>query len=353
MRRDKARAHGPYRHGNKWRVHFVSGSGGDRTTTYEVFASRAEAQKCKDAATDEAQGITVSAAVKAFLDVTRARGRAELTVKAYDQRLHQLLADYLQRPIRSIARRGAELYAAVLAGRGADTHQNLLVAGRLWARWCVKQGWLRDDPFVDVELVGQRVHGADKARLTVDESRKLEAWCLARPGDQSAALTLGYLYLGSRNTELARRDVRDLDDGGRLLWIGKTKNRAGRRKLRVPDELGALLLVLCTGRAGDSPIFVDTRGNRMSRNVARKLVRRVCAAAGVPVLPPQALRRTQASLATEAGETSLAVARHLGHAAGATPKVTGQAYIDRDAATAAQGERALRSIRGNHLETTN
>ena len=55
----------------------------------------------------------------------------------------------------------------------------------------------------------------------MDESRKLEAWCLAHPDDQAAVLTLGYLYLGSRNTELARRVVRDLDDDGRLLLIGK------------------------------------------------------------------------------------------------------------------------------------
>jgi hypothetical protein len=84
----------------------------------------------------------------------------------------------------------------------------------------------------------------------------------------------------------------------------------------------------------------------MSRNVARKRVRAVLAAAGVTVLPPQALRRTQSSLATEAGETALAVARHFGHAVGAAPKTTTQSYIDRDAATAAQGERALRVIRG-------
>jgi integrase len=342
--RDKPRAHGPYKHGRRWRVHFVSGSGSDRKTTYEVFDSRAEAQKCYDGATDEAQGITVSVAIKAWLDVKRAQGRAPLTIVAYEGRITALLEAYLHRPVRSIQNRGVELYAAALPGRSADGHQNLLTAGRLWGKWCVRQKWLRINPFADVEPVGQRVHGADKVRLTVDESRKLEAWCLAHPTDQGAVLTLGYLYLGTRNTELAReRVVRDLDDGGTLLNIGKTKSKAGRRMLRIPEALSALLLALVAGRAADAPIFTDVNGNRMGADCARKHVRRVTGAAGVTVVPPQALRRTQASLATEAGETSLAVARHLGHAG---VGVAQQSYIERDAAAAAQGERALRVIRG-------
>lgn len=343
---DRPRAHGPYRHGRKWRVHFVTGSGSDRTTTYEVFASRADAQKCYDAATSEAQGITVGAAIKAYLDVKRAQGRAELTVIAYEQRLRILLGEYLSRPVRSIRHRGAQLYADVLEGRSADGHQNLLVAGRLWARWCVKQKWLKADPFADVEPVGQRMHGADKARLTVDESRKLEAWCLDHPDDIGAVLALGYLYLGTRNTELAKRDVRDLDDGGRLLWIGRTKTRAGRRMLRIPDALGDMLITLAADRPGDVPLFIDSFGKRMSSNTALKHVNRVCKAAGVTVVPPQALRRTHATIATEAGETSYAVARALGHATGEAPKVTAQSYIERDAATAARGAAALRVIRG-------
>jgi integrase len=285
----------------------------------------------------------VSAAIKAYIDVKRAQGRADLTVTAYEGRLATLLEAYLSRPIRSIASRGAELYAATLPGRSADGHQNLLVAGRLWGKWCVKQRWLRANPFAEVEAVGQRVHGSDKARLTTDESRQLEAWCLAHPDDQGAVLTLGYLYLGSRNTELCRRSIRDLDNNGSILEIGKTKSAAGQRKLRVPDDLSVLLRALCAGRPSNAPIFRGERGGRMTSNAARKHVLRVCAAAGVTELSPQALRRTQASLATEASESAVAVARHLGHA---STKVTAQSYLDRDVAVAAQGERALRVIRG-------
>lgn len=285
-------------------------------------------------------------AVEAFLAEKRAAGRAESTVTTYEDRLQILLGPVLKRPIRAVTHRGAELYAGTWPGRAADTHQHALLVGRLWGRWCVKRRLLRANPFAEVEPVGCRVVGADKARLSVDESRVLETWCRAHADDQGAVLTLAYLLLGSRASELVRRDVRDLDDDGRLLVIGRTKTAAGRRRLRIPDELSAMLVDLADGRAPDAPLFVRPDGVRWSRYVARRRVREALGAAGVTVLPPQALRRTQATLATEAGETALAVARHLGQAIGAAPKVTGQSYIGREAAAAAQSERARRAIRG-------
>jgi integrase len=340
----RTRAHGPYQHGRQWRVHFVTGSGRDRSTTYEAFASKADAQRCYDAATDEAQGLTVSAAIAEYLKVVRARGRAELTLVAYEGRLNLLLAVYLKRPLRSIQMRGPELYAATLEGRSTDGHQNLLTAGRLFGKWCVKQRWLRSNPFAEVEAVGQRTHGADKVRLSVDESRKLEAWCLAHPDDTGAVLTLGYLYLGTRSTELAaKRDVRDLDDGGRLLVIRRSKSRAGSRSLRIPDALADLLRGLCEGRAADAPIFVNHCGRRFTSDAALRRVKKICALAKVTVVPPQALRRTQASLAHAAGETALAVAAHLGHAG---TVVTERSYLERGAAEATRGKRAFEVLQG-------
>jgi integrase len=107
-----------------------------------------------------------------------------------------------------------------------------------------------------------------------------------------------------------------------------------------------MLLAAAAGRAPGDPLFVDARGARMSRNVARKLVLRACLAAEVPEVPPQALRRTHATLASAAGETGYAVARALGHSTGSAPKVTTQSYLGREAVEAAQGERLLRVIRG-------
>lgn len=351
MQRRGPGVYGPYKHGQRFRLHVVTGSGRRRKTTYRTYATWALADAAKAGATDEARGTTVSEAIKAFLDFKRAQGRADLTVLTYEQRLNGLLGDCMNRPVRSISHRGAELYEAAQVGRGADTHRNMLSVGRIWAKWCVRKKWLRADPFAEVEMVGQRVHGGDKERLTIDETRKLEAWCYEHPG-QDAAVTLAYIYLGPRNSELGRRNVRDLDDRGRLLRIGKTKTRAGRRGLRIPDGLGDMLRAIAAARPPDAPLFLDANGNRMGRSSALNLVRRTLKAAGVRVMPPQALRRTHAELAELAGETGYAIARALGHATAGAPKVTTQAYIGHEAADEARRAAVMRTLRGNSLENS-
>lgn len=360
QRRDgEPKVYGPYEHGDQWRVHVVVRRGRKRETTYQTYSTRALAEAFIAGARDQAQGITVSYAIQAFLARKRELGRTDATIESAEDRLMMVLGPLATRSLRSVAGKGVELYAAAQvyppghrrAGkrRADDTHRNALSVCKDWSAWCVKQRWLRADPFAEVEPVGRKVLGADKPRLTVDESRKLDAYCRAHPTDPGAVLTLGYLLLGPRASELVRRDVRDLDDGGKLLWIGKTKTAKGRRRLLVPEELRVLLLQFAKDRPSDAPLFVSAEsrrwpaGRRWTRNMAYNHVRRICAAAGVPVLSPQAMRRTQATLATDAGATGLMVAEHLGHE---SPAITHRAYIEPSAARDAQIERASQVIAG-------
>lgn len=117
------------------------------------------------------------------------------------------------RPLRWLSTRGEELYAAAQIERSADTHQAELSLAKQLGDLCVKQRWLRSNPFTLIEPVGRKTHGSTKPRLRVDESRKLRAYCHSLGADQHAILTLAYLLLGSRASELVKRDVRDLDDG--------------------------------------------------------------------------------------------------------------------------------------------
>jgi integrase/recombinase XerC len=295
----------------------------------------------------------VSAAIEAFLAAARDRGLAAATLESYEDRLTALLGAIGGRPVRYLAGRGAALYAAAQAGRAADTHRNALAIAQQFGRWLAKRRWLRADPFADVEPVGRRVLGADKPRHTVDESRQLQARCHELgAGDPGAVITLAYLLLGERASELVGCDVRDMDDGGWLLWIRGTKTAAARRRLLVPPELVPLLVDLAGERPGDQPLFVSEAsrrwpaGRRWTRHMAYNHVRRLCRAAGVPELGPQGLRRTQADLAEAAGETGLAVALQLGHARGKAPAVTHRAYVSRDVARAAAVERGMRVLQG-------
>jgi len=356
MRRTGPRAHGPYKHGDRWRIHIVTSRGGTRSTRYESFDTRAEADAAIEAARDEKQGVTVSQAIEAWLDSKRARGRPEVTISTYRDMLARILGSVMSRPVRYIAGRGAELYAAARVypdghakagqARAVDTHRNSLGRARDFGRFCTKQKWLRANPFADVEPVGARVVGADKVTLSTDESRRLEAWCIAHGTNQHAVLTLAYLYLGTRASELWKRNVRDIDDAGTVLRVGKTKTAAGRRHFRLPDVLRDLLADLVRDKAPDDPIFTNELGARMGRTTAWERVREVCQAAGVGAIGPQAIRRTSASVAAEAGEMPLAIARHLGHATGDAPAVTTRSYVSRDAATTSSIERRLRVLQG-------
>ncbi|HET9893194.1 MAG TPA: tyrosine-type recombinase/integrase [Mycobacterium sp.] len=241
----------------------------------------------------------------------------------------------------------AQVYPAGhrLAGkrRSADTHRNALTVGRMIGDLCVKRGWLKINPFVDVEPVGARRHGADKIHLTLDEVRKLEAWCLEHASELRSTLTMAYMFLGCRTSEITSRNVRDVDDGGRLLWIRDTKSAAGTRRLVVPDVLAPMLVAVCAGRPADAPLFLGVEGARLSLGIATRLVRSVCVAAEVPEVTPQALRRTLATLATDAGVAGLALAASLGHA---SPDITNEAYIARGGAAAAAAARGIRVIQG-------
>ncbi len=346
MRRsNEARIYGPYKHGTVWRNHVVRRSGGKRTTAYDVYPTRELAEAALSGARSQAQGTTVKQAVDALLAQMRTAGNGDGTIETAEYRLAHFfgLPKNADRPLRWLNTRGAELYAAAQVERSADTHQAELGLAKQLGEMCLKRRWLRVDPFAGVAAVGRKTHGSSKPRLRVDESRKLLAYCHSLGNDQHAIITLAYLLLGSRASELVKRDVRDLDDGGRLLWINRTKTAAGTRRLLIPDELRMLLLRLAKGRAPDAPLFVTDSGERATRHWAYRHVRRICKAAGVPVVSPQALRRTQTDMATDAGETALAVSRHLGHASTA---VTDRSYRDRNVASDAKNERAFRVIAG-------
>lgn len=306
-------------------------------------------------ARSEAQGTTVRNAIDAFVERKRKLGRADATVESAEDRLLMLLGPIANPPApRGHRSRSRTLRRSSGVSDRAPTRwapprrghtSQCACGGQGLGAWWVKQRWLKSNPFAEVEAVGAKVLGADKPQHTIDESRRLRAYChMHAERDQGAVLTLAYLLLEPRASELVCRDVRDLDDNGRQLRIGKTKSKAGRRNLLVPDELIPLMLRVAGGRVADAPLFARPDGRRWSRFVARDHVRRICRAAGVSELPPQALRRTQASLATAACATGLAVARHLGHAVGEAPAVTGRAYVGRDAAAAAHGERAFRAL---------
>lgn len=340
-RREKQdRVHGPYKHRNRWRVVFLRADG---RKDVESFESEAEAAGVAAAARIQAEGRTLTYAVDAFEAALRDRGLvfvSQLRARAHLDTILRVSVNG-HRPLAWLTpKRAVDLYERVQVGRAVDTHRNSLSVARKFGVWCTKRGWLPANPFADVEPVGKRKRG--KAQLHVDEARKLIDTCLAEKSRESLAVALTLLF-GMRATEAATRQVRDLDDGGRLIWIPKSKTPAGRRLSEVPEVIRGALVELAGDRPGAAYLFGETDLERPTRQWVYRNTRRLCKAAGVPIVPPHGLRGTHASVATAAGVTSHVVASALGHASAA---ITESTYVRPGEIEAARTRAALKVIEG-------
>jgi integrase/recombinase XerC len=143
---------------------------------------------------------------------------------------------------------------------------------------------------------------------------------LAAAGDPAAIrdrALLEVLYsTGLRLSELVGLNRGDVDRGARLLRVrGK-----GRRERIVPIGEGALAALDAwrshagTGGRGDEPVFVNTKGMRLSGRTVQRVTRRRLGevAAGLGVTP-HSLRHSFASHLLDAGADLRAIQELLGH----------------------------------------
>src|SRR5690348_10778089 len=144
------RVYGPYKQGNRWKVVIRRPDGAQTTQT---FTSQAAADEVADSYGRLSTGTTMKAAVEAYVKHLVDRGLKFATYDRAEDHLERLLQLKTSghRPISWVARRGQELYDAAQVGAAVDSHRNALAAGKSWGRFCVKRGWLRSDPFADVE----------------------------------------------------------------------------------------------------------------------------------------------------------------------------------------------------------
>lgn len=323
-RQGHERAHGPYQHGNRWRVVIVGANGARCFATSpdgsSSFASHAEALAFIEAFRSAADCRTVGEAVRDYVADYAANGARESSKVTARFRLVAFfrLAE-ADRPMRTLTPKLAQqLYAKRLQdGVSADTHRGELAYASRFADWCVKCGWLASNPFVMIEPRGERSRG--KPQLRVDEARKLLNTVNADASAEATGVLMA-LLMGLRAHEIVERTARDLDDGGRLLWIPKSKTRAGVRQIAVPAMLQPRLRELAAGKRPDERIFGD-----MTRHALHYHVVRFAELAGVPRVTPHGLRGTFTTLAVTAGLPGMAAnggmsvadtARMLGHADG-------------------------------------
>lgn len=371
-------AWGPYQRGNRWVVLYRDphgGPDGTGTRTSSRHETRAEADAEKrafNAARDEARerGRTLTQAIEAYQLHLEGAGHKRPGETA--ARLRRFFAGDLNTPPSSLtARRCLALYDAAAARSAtrwrfvkgervqvalerpvaAATHRGELVDAKTFMRWCVARGWLKESPLAGVKGKGRKGHG--KPQLHIDEARAwYEVAARLANAHAGAVAALATLVLGTRATELTLRQVRDLDDEGRLLWIPYGKTDAARRKVEVPEDLRPHLLRLAAEAvarrekdpaAPDLLFGTDGRGRPHGRAWPLFWVRKICDLAKVPRVSAHSMRGLSATLATEAGAISHLVSKALGHT---SDKVTQAHYIAPGATKEATRRRGLTVLDG-------
>ena len=280
------------------------------------------------------------------------------SAREHRDHLGRWLYDYLDDDIGKLTpKRAAILYERLVStptrktGRppAAATQRLYLRLAQALFRWAVQRGYIRENAFASVEPVGRPSRGKKQLRFDEAERYITAAFQMFDHRDDKMALaTVTALLLGCRAGEVRHLRVRDLDCGGIKLWVaardgdyrGKTHNAA--RDPDVPEVLRPRLLQLAADRDPDAFLFgLRSRDKPTSHQVFHAAVRRVCVAAGVPIVCPHSLRGLWATAGVRSGALSHTVAAALGHGSFA---VTAKHYVKPGALDGARTERLVQML---------
>jgi integrase/recombinase XerC len=344
------RVTGPYPHGPKWRCKIHTGPGTfvwtkppqDRADLAWDFAQAAlEAVKAKDIGP-----LTIGGLCLGYLERLRQRGCKEATIDNARVRLAGLLAEHEHLEVASVStKRARAIYQALVdSGRAAAAthHKSLDYARSAW-RWAVKHGMVKANPWSDIDKIGRASRG--KLQLRVDEAKRLSDVCAEHmlTDDRALALLL-CLMLGLRRSEVAKRVVRDVDQGCTVLVIEDPKTPNGYRRPEIPEFMRAAVRTRCANRDPGEPLLRTANGTRLYSHYLENALRHYSRLAGVPAVTPHGLRGGFATALVEAGALTHLVAAVMGH--GSFENMTAKHYVDQDANDRAKQKRRLGVLDG-------
>ena len=354
-RKDTARALGPYQKAGRWYVVGIGDrpAGGGSVGTADdpkkrkrqafYFSTEREAVLFRDklnGATEATSKMTLPKAIESYLDAGEDRDLRTRTLETARGRL-ALFFGGSTRTLRSVTQTFCESRYQALRGEvSVATHRHTLAEVKRFFRWCIAEKLLSGNPAEPVQPIGKSKKR--KAQLRLSEARtfvsvgeellaavqlpdpvealrqygvRAPGWV---PGDVTRYRTLVQagvvsaltaLYLGMRASEIVSRQVRDLDDEGRLLHIeGELKSESSERVMEVPLRLRTHLLSLAKGKAPTDALFGEA-----TRKTVHYWAKRLAEIAGVPTVTAHGLRGSFASIARSQGAATGIVSAALGH----------------------------------------
>lgn len=227
--------------------------------------------------------LSVGEVLTRYRQHQESEGNKPRSIETTGYRLRRFFAEPHLTVDQLTPKRCAGYYAALVDEQKGATHQNTLAEARTLCRWMIEQQLLRHNPLDGIKPKGRKNKG--KPQLRIDEAQRWLTECmrLADEGNAGAVAATMTLMMGMRCTELVCCRVRDLDNGGRELWIEETKTAAGRRRMEVPDFLKPYLIELTRGKPSTAYIFstAKSQGRHPDRAWPRKWVERICKKVGV------------------------------------------------------------------------
>lgn len=145
--------------------------------------------------------------------------------------------------------------------------------------------------------------------LTRSERKRLLSLDLS---SRDRAIVTVFMFAGLRSNELRTLDVPDLDFDEMTIFVRYGK-RSKQRLIPLHAEAAAALDAHLAGRVS-GPVFVSSRGQRISNRRLRSLIESLGVRAGLRKrLHPHVLRHTFAVSLREAGEELDVIKALLGH----------------------------------------
>lgn len=334
-KKNEARVLGPYRQDEKrWRIVILHPNG---QRAARLYHSKDKALRAMPRALADLQSkLPLGPHLQSYLASLEARGLAANTITLTRSFLRNMFEG--ETAGMWTAQRVEETLALWAKSWSLPTRRlRLWQASKFWA-WLHDKGKVATNPFAGIVLPGRANRG--KPQLRLDEARVLCKRAIAEyeAGKPLAAAPIVMLAMGLRSSEILRRQARDIDDGGSILWIPSGKTANARRTLDVPPELRPLLVDLKRNKEPtDFVLGVNSRNKPWRHADLWEFMRGLCDRAGVPRVCPHSLRGLWASLAVRSGAACAAVAATLGHGSFA---MTAAHYAKPDALDAARSENA-------------
>jgi len=239
-----------------------------------------------------------------------------ITKRLGSVRLVNLTTEDVEDMFDALARRkGRPMSAASLRRIRTTLHQVIAAA--------VKRQKISRNVAADVAIPDAARPTKKRRALQPDQARHLLARLREQPNGLMFALSL---RLGLRPGEASALTWTDVD--GNVLHVHGTKTAGSDRSIELPPDVAAWVEEHRHGvaRIGKALMFPTPNGRRIDASNARRQLAAACDRAGVPVLTPNELRHSCASLLSDIGVPNEAIADLLGHT---TTRMVEQTYRHR------------------------